>query len=587
MKVGDFMESILFKIQDTVIDYANVISNITHVDVEVMDKNFRRVAGTGVFKKRINENMENESFIYQKVLESGEVAIVNNPRIDEICMNCPTKETCTETFEISAPIKLEGETIGVIGMISNDEKAKDVITENLNDYLKLLAQISDFIAAKAYEFGDMERLMETVTALEDVSKHVEQGVLIIDRNDKLMNINDSAKKQLGINDNQIGEIVKLTETGDSIENADEYVIQIGQKHYTVIGNVVNLKKYNNRVRKIVIFSHLNHIVSEINKNQSLIYPLAIENIIGVSEKTNQLRKEILKVSKSKSTVMITGESGTGKEMVATAIWKNSDRADQPFVAVNCGAIPEPLLESELFGYVKGAFTGADDKGRIGKFELANNGIIFLDEIGDMPLYLQVKLLRVLQEKEITRLGSNRKIPLNVRVVAATNKNLEEMVKNNQFREDLYYRLNVIPIHIAPLRERIEDIEPIIFSFIERYVKLSGKYFKEFDKDTLNILKLHSWPGNVRELENTVEYMINMINPDGILNKETLPKNILFKDDNSNEERDILTFEELEKVEIKRALSIYGNDTFGKSIAAEKLGIGIATLYRKIEKYKIN
>ncbi|NLW41804.1 MAG: AAA family ATPase, partial [Tissierellia bacterium] len=157
------MESILFKIQDTVIDYANVISNITHVDVEVMDKNFRRVAGTGVFKKRINENMENESFIYQKVLESGEVAIVNNPRIDEICTNCPTKKTCSETFEISAPIKLDDETIGVIGMISNDEKAKDVITENLNDYLKLLAQISDFIAAKAYEFGDMERLMETVT----------------------------------------------------------------------------------------------------------------------------------------------------------------------------------------------------------------------------------------------------------------------------------------------------------------------------------------------------------------------------------------------------------------------------------------
>ena len=285
--------------------------------------------------------------------------------------------------------------------------------------------------------------------------------------------------------------------------------------------------------------------------------------------------------------MITGESGTGKEMVATAIWKSSDREDQSFVAVNCGAIPEPLLESELFGYVKGAFTGADDKGRIGKFELANNGIIFLDEIGDMPLYLQVKLLRVLQEKEITRLGSNRKIPLDVRVIAATNKNLEEMVKNNQFREDLYYRLNVIPIHIAPLRERIDDIEPIIFNITERYVKLSGKYFKEFDKEALDILKLYSWPGNVRELENTVEYMINMINPDGILGKETLPKNILYQENNPREERNIYTFEELEKGEIKRALNIYGNDTFGKSIAAEKLGIGIATLYRKIEKYKLN
>lgn len=581
------MEGILFKIQDAVIEYANVISNITHVDVEVMDRSFRRVAGTGIFKDRINENMENESFIYQKVLESGEVMIVNNPRIDEICKDCPTKETCTETFEISAPIKLDGETIGVIGMMSNDEDSKVVITESLDDYLGLLGQVSDFIATKAYEFGDLERLMETVTALEDVSRHVEQGVLIVDNDDKLININESAKKQLGLSEEDLNKPIVIKSTGDSIENADEYVITIGKNNYNIIGNVVNLKKYNNKVRKIIIFSHLNHIVSEINKNQSLIYPLAIENIIGVSQETLRLKKEILKVSKSRSTVMITGESGTGKEMVATAIWKSSDREEKPFVAVNCGAIPEPLLESELFGYVKGAFTGADDKGRIGKFELANNGIIFLDEIGDMPLYLQVKLLRVLQEKEITRLGSNRKIPLDVRVIAATNKNLEEMVKNNQFREDLYYRLNVIPIHIAPLRERIEDIEPIIFDITKRYVKLSGKYFSKFDEDALNILKLYPWPGNVRELENTIEYMINMMNADGILNKETLPNNILYKEDDSKEEREIYTFEELEKNEIKRALSIYGNDTFGKSVAANKLGIGIATLYRKIEKYNLD
>lgn len=582
-----YLEGILFKIQDTVIDYANVISNITHVDVEVMDKSFRRVAGTGIFKDRINENMKNESFIYQKVLESGEITIVNNPREDEICKDCPTKDTCVETFEISAPIKLNEETIGVIGMVSNNEYSKKVITESLDDYLGLLAQISDFIATKAYEFGDLERLMETVTALEDVSKHVEQGVLIIDSEDKLININNSAKKQLGIDHTSLEEVVKITSTGDSIENADEYVIQIGNNNYNIIGNVVNLKKYNNRIRKIVIFSHLNQIVSEINKNQSLIYPLVIDNIIGVSSATEKLRKEILKVSKSKSTVMITGESGTGKEMVATAIWKSSDRKDQPFVAVNCGAIPEPLLESELFGYVKGAFTGADDKGRIGKFELANNGIIFLDEIGDMPLYLQVKLLRVLQEKEITRLGSNRNIPLDVRVIAATNKNLEEMVKNNQFREDLFYRLNVIPIHISPLRNRIEDIEPIVFDITERYVNLSGKYFHKFDEEALNILKLYPWPGNVRELENTIEYMINMMNPDGILDKETLPDNILYPEENPNEERDISTFEELEKNEIKRALSIYGKDTFGKTIAADKLGIGIATLYRKIEKYQLD
>lgn len=578
------MESILLKIQDSVLDYAKVISNIAHVDVEVMDKNYMRVAGTGIFENRVNENMVNESFIYQKVLESGEIMIVENPRVDEICKNCPTKDSCTETFEISAPINLNGDTIGVIGMIGNDEETKKVITESLDDYLGLLSQISDFISIKAYEYGDLERLMETLTALEDVSKHVQQGVLIIDNDDKLINANDSAKEQLGIGKEQVGETVNIIATGDSIENAEEYLIEIGNDRYNIIGNVVHLKRYRNRIRKIIIFSHLNRIVNEINENQSLVYPLAIENIIGASQATVKLRKDILKVSKSRSTVMITGESGTGKEMVATAIWKSSDREDQPFVAVNCGAIPEPLLESELFGYVKGAFTGADNKGRIGKFELANNGIIFLDEIGDMPLYLQVKLLRVLQEREVTRLGSNRKIPLDVRVIAATNKNLEEMVKNNQFREDLYYRLNVIPIHISPLRERIEDIEPIIFNITKRYVELSGKYFHKFDEETLNILKLYPWPGNVREVENTIEYMINMMGSNGILDKETLPKNILYREKDTDIERDISTIEDLEKREIQRALNIYGNDTFGKSIAAEKLGIGIATLYRKINKY---
>lgn len=580
------MDGILFKIQDDVINYANIISRISHVDVEVMDKSLHRVAGTGVFRNRINENMENESFIYRKVLRTGETLVVQDPKIDEICHECPTKENCCETFEISTPIKLYNDTIGVIGMMSNDEDSKKVITENLDDYLALLSQISDFIAAKAYEYNDMKRLKETLEGLEDVSEHVDQGVLIIDNKNRLININESAKDQLGLGDHNLYQEIEINNTGDVIEDADEYEIKIGKSTYNIVGNLVEMEKHNNRIRKILIFSNLRHILNRRHENQSTVYPLAIENIIGTSDETEKLREEILKFSKSNSTVLITGESGTGKEMVATAIWKSSDRKDKPFVAINCGAIPEPLLESELFGYVKGAFTGADSSGKVGKFELANGGIIFLDEIGDMPLYLQVKLLRVLQEREITRLGSNRKIPLDVRVISATNKNLKEMVKQNQFREDLYYRLNVIPIHISPLRDRIPDIEPIIFHIIKRYSELSDKKVKKIDEETLNILKLYPWPGNVREVENTIEYMINMMDSDGILDKETLPENILFSDSEENVERKIYTLAELEKEEIKKALEIFGDDTDGKKEIAKELGIGIATLYRKINKYNL-
>lgn len=452
------MNNVLFKIQESVIEYAQVISRIAHVDVEVMDMNFMRVAGTGIFTSRINENMQNESFIYQKTMKSGETTIVTNPREDEICKNCPTKLTCVETFEISTPIIEKGEIIGVIGMVSNDIDSKKVITDNLDDYLALLSQIADFIATKAYEYKENLRIKESLKTLQDVTEHIEEGVIIIDENHNVININESGKKQLGIKEDILNKFAKITYTGDSIEDAYEYVLEIGNDKYSIVGNIIKIEEStHNNIKKIIIFSNINNIKNQLIINQSLVYPRAIENILGTSKDTKDLKESILKVSNSSSTVLITGESGTGKEMVATAIWKSSDRKDKNFVAVNCGAIPEPILESELFGYVKGAFTGADNKGRIGKFELANDGIIFLDEIGDMPLYLQVKLLRVFQEKEIVRLGSNRKIPLNLRVIAATNKNLKEMVKNNEFREDLYYRLNVIPIHISPLRERIEDI----------------------------------------------------------------------------------------------------------------------------------
>ena len=228
----------------------------------------------------------------------------------------------------------------------------------------------------------------------------------------------------------------------------------------------------------------------------------INSIIGKSEAVRSTRDLIKKVAPSDSTVLILGESGTGKELVAQALHSCSERAESTFIPVNCGAIPADLMESELFGHKKGAFTGAFSD-RKGRFELANNGTIFLDEIGDMPLNLQVKLLRVLQERVIDPVGSSRQLEINVRVIAATHQNISEKIKSNEFREDLYYRLNVIPIEIPPLRERKEDIVPLLSHFAIRAAKDRTTPIK-FSENSLKILSSYYWPGNIRELANLVD-----------------------------------------------------------------------------------
>lgn len=246
-------------------------------------------------------------------------------------------------------------------------------------------------------------------------------------------------------------------------------------------------------------------------------------IVGESKPIREVFEVIEKAAPADSTVMIFGESGTGKEMIARALHANSLRADKPFVAVNCAAIPHELLESELFGYEKGAFTGAVNA-RIGRMELASEGTIFLDEIGDMPLTLQVKLLRVLSEREIDRIGGSKSIRINVRVVAATHRNLEQAVQNGKFREDLYYRLNIIPVFIPPLRERRSDIPLLVCYFLRKFNGARGGVEKTISKEALAILMDYEWPGNIRELANFIERMV-VLSPGPVITPRDLPEKV--------------------------------------------------------------
>ena len=512
-------DSILLEIQDTVKAYAGIMSRVAQVEVEVVDENLFRIAGTGIFADHVNEDMSVEGYVYRHVLRTGSLEIIYEPGKEPLCQSCPRRNVCREEIEISMPIRFGTRNIGVIGLIGSTPNQKARILKEEAMYLELLAQIADFISAKASEMAETKRRKSLLETLNSVINHVEKGILIFGKNEIVAAANPAAEKQLSTRQLE-GKTVSVTPTGDSLNHQNEYRIQIDGREYLVMGHHYDLDRDPERYARLLLFESTRAIRERYYEIASTVPLEGVFNMIGSSPQTRSLQEEIRKVAKSTSTVLITGESGSGKEIVASAIWKASDRKDHRFIAINCGAIPEPLLESELFGYVKGAFTGADPNGRMGKFELANKGVIFLDEIGDMPLYLQVKLLRVLQERKIIRIGSNQVIPIDVRIIAATNKNLQEMIEKKQFREDLYYRLNVIPLKVAPLRERTEDIKDLVLHFAGRYAGLFGKKLQSITEDTMEALCRYPWYGNVRELENSVEFMINMMEEEGILNRQT-------------------------------------------------------------------
>ncbi|QZY54822.1 sigma-54-dependent Fis family transcriptional regulator [Crassaminicella profunda] len=580
------METILKKIQDTVIKYANVISEILKVDIEIVDQNLIRIAGTGEYEKGINQSLEDE-YVYKEVLQSGKHQIIREPGKNSICQKCPKRFTCIEKFEACTPIKMEDEVIGVIGLICFHEEQREFLLSNFDTYFSFLEQIADFISAKAYEKKEIENTETMIGVLNSIMENLEEAIIVLDNNDCISHTNKNAKNILEIHDEFHHKVI-LIPTGNYILEQQEYELIFKGKIYNLVGSIHEIHMKKNEYDRMFIFNEARVIKSKILDMTNLNHNLSLNKILGESSKLVNLKRRVLQIAKASSTVLITGESGTGKEMFARAIHNESNRKEEAFVPINCGAIPDTLLESELFGYVKGAFTGANTNGKIGKFEFANKGTIFLDEIGDMPIYMQVKLLRVLQEKEIMKIGSNKAIEIDVRVIAATNKNIEEMIKDGSFREDLYYRLNVIPIEIPPLRERIEDIKVITYYFANKYAKLFQKKFIGIDRSVWTFMLSYSWPGNVRELENAIEFMINMMDASGIIIPEILPRKLTTIDegDQKQNKAEIFDLDQIEKDTIKRALKMYGSTTECKQIVAQKLGIGIATLYRKISKYNL-
>lgn len=444
----------------------------------------------------------------------------------------------------------------------------------------------------------MSKLKEIISKVEVVLDHIYEGVVIADNEYRIIYANEANKRITGLdNKNILGKHIKdavpMSSMVEVIKTGEEKLrtkTLVGSKY--VISNIVPIYDGAELMGCISVFMDITEIdvlnnklkqaEAKISHLSKQLYGLwgNDEFVTGKSPLIQKVFFIAQKASTINSNVLITGESGTGKEVLARFIHNNGFGSQKPFVAVNCGAIPETLLESELFGYEPGAFTGASSRGKAGLFEQANGGTIFLDEIGDLPISVQVKFLRVLQDKAVQHLGGNSRIKLEVRVIAATNRPLEKMVAEKTFREDLYYRLNVIQINIPPLRERKEDIHLFIKFFLEKLSRDMDIKCPKIAPDALKLLLNHDYPGNIRELGNILERCLVM-DEDGVIDTNDLPE--FFSIDikkyglNIYEGQEWPTLKQMEKILLKKTLSAYPQ----KRRAAEVLGISRATLYRKM------
>ncbi len=437
--------------------------------------------------------------------------------------------------------------------------------------------------------------------LEAILTISQEGIIAIDKQENVILYNPAAERIFGVSREQImgmkvKEVIPCTRL--------DTVLRTGEKELERIQSVNNYKIITNRIpihvnQEVVGVVANFQDVTKIEELEQLYRKTVIskglnakhyfDEIVSRNEKMNSIVRLSKKYSKSNSTILIYGESGTGKEWFAQAIHNNSSRANMPFVAINCAALPGTILESELFGYEEGAFTGAKRGGKKGLFEMAHLGTIFLDEISEMDIQIQARILRVIQEKEVMRLGDDKIIPIDVRIVAATNKPLYEAVENNQFREDLYYRLNVLRIDIPSLKERPEDIRDLCDQFIMKYNKKNNKHVNFLPDKFIEILNQHSWPGNIRELENIIEKLavatdqdeidifdfeliINSIHPNN--HKKTI----------SNNWMESLLNKDLETIEHEIIMKVLENEKFNKTATAKRLKINRVTLNNKLKHY---
>ena len=583
-------QSVLMQIQPTIQRFARMLASVLQLEVEIVDENLCRVAGTGAYGKFLGRQLSGNSRLLRHVLETKTEKVVTQSRFDPLCEGCDSKENCREKAFLGTPVILQERCVGVISLIAVTHEQQEHISDNLREFSDYVRHISTIFVSKLLEDqGPRDNISKIFATMID---NMDQGVLVVDADNRVQFVNQTALKTLGVvQNNIIGKPVRfrpLTFESNFTHGHMQHIVSWDDKSELIIGQLHNIQ---GRQLFLMAFhqSHTSFSVANASDEPH------IEQLVGECRVMRQLKRLISRIAPSPSSVMVVGESGTGKEVVARAIHKLSGRRNKPFIAINCAAIPEQLLESELFGYVKGAFTGASANGKTGLIQAANTGTLFLDEIGDMPLMLQAKLLRAIEAREILPIGASSPIQVDIRIISATNQNLAQFIAEGKFREDLFYRLNVIPITLPPLRERQEDIELLVHYFLHLHTRRLGSVYPGIAPDVVEILRKHRWPGNLRELSNLMEYLVNVVPSGEVIDSTLLPPNLL--NNGTTEQSDVTevseahlslddaggtALEEMEKQMIREALSRHNS----KKEVADELGIGIATLYRKIKKYEL-
>ncbi|HHH8006392.1 TPA: sigma 54-interacting transcriptional regulator [Escherichia coli] len=583
-------QSVLMQIQPTIQRFARMLASVLQLEVEIVDENLCRVAGTGAYGKFLGRQLSGNSRLLRHVLETKTEKVVTQSRFDPLCEGCDSKENCREKAFLGTPVILQDRCVGVISLIAVTHEQQEHISDNLREFSDYVRHISTIFVSKLLEDqGPGDNISKIFATMID---NMDQGVLVVDDESRVQFVNQTALKTLGIvQNNIIGKPIRfrpLTFESNFTHGHMQHIVSWDDKSELIIGQLHNIQG-----RQLFLMAfHQSHTSFSVANAPDEPH---IEQLVGECRVMRQLKRLISRIAPSPSSVMVVGESGTGKEVVARAIHKLSGRRNKPFIDINCAAIPEQLLESELFGYVKGAFTGASANGKTGLIQAANTGTLFLDEIGDMPLMLQAKLLRAIEAREILPIGASSPIQVDIRIISATNQNLAQFIAEGKFREDLFYRLNVIPITLPPLRERQEDIELLVHYFLHLHTRRLGSVYPGIAPDVVEILRKHRWPGNLRELSNLMEYLVNVVPSGEVIDSTLLPPNLL--NNGTTEQSDVTevteahlslddaggtALEEMEKQMIREALSRHNS----KKQVADELGIGIATLYRKIKKYEL-
>ncbi|EJM2130748.1 sigma-54 interaction domain-containing protein [Escherichia coli] len=583
-------QSVLMQIQPTIQRFARMLASVLQLEVEIVDENLCRVAGTGAYGKFLGRQLSGNSRLLRHVLETKTEKVVTQSRFDPLCEGCDSKENCREKAFLGTPVILQDRCVGVISLIAVTHEQQEHISDNLREFSDYVRHISTIFVSKLLEDqGPGDNISKIFATMID---NMDQGVLVVDDESRVQFVNQTALKTLGVvQNNIIGKPIRfrpLTFESNFTHGHMQHIVSWDDKSELIIGQLHNIQG-----RQLFLMAfHQSHTSFSVANAPDEPH---IEQLVGECRVMRQLKRLISRIAPSPSSVMVVGESGTGKEVVARAIHKLSGRRNKPFIAINCAAIPEQLLESELFGYVKGAFTGASANGKTGLIQAANTGTLFLDEIGDMPLMLQAKLLRAIEAREILPIGASSPIQVDIRIISATNQNLAQFIAEGKFREDLFYRLNVIPITLPPLPERQEDIELLVHYFLHLHTRRLGSVYPGIAPDVVEILRKHRWPGNLRELSNLMEYLVNVVPSGEVIDSTLLPPNLL--NNGTTEQSDVTevseahlslddaggtALEEMEKQMIREALSRHNS----KKQVADELGIGIATLYRKIKKYEL-